>query len=433
MLRQDRRGDSVGVTLPRDRVTWSVQQDQALIGARRWMELSSDQIFAIFGYAGTGKTTIAKELARNAKRRWLFAAFTGKAAHVMRQKGCDGASTIHSLIYRPAGSKKSAELTILDLRIEQLESIPVSEITTSEMAQLERAKKLKRDIVRESQLRFGIWAQSPLWSQDVDGVIIDECSMVDEKLATDLMSFGKKILILGDPFQLPPVAAAGYLTNREPNFLLTEVHRQAAESGVLRLATDVRERGLLAVLHHQNVGDCVVRRGVRDAAEENHLRICHDQILVGTNVRRRSEIDRTRHLLGKGSHGDPVGPGDRLVCLRNDHSNGLFNGSLWSVETADVSGDVAELRLVGDEGSVIASSWTHHMLGRGDDLRDMDPDERRDVGEFDYSYAMTVHKAQGSQWDEVLLFNESRFMRDNAARWLYTGITRAVRKLTVIA
>ncbi|NRA30157.1 MAG: AAA family ATPase, partial [Parvularculaceae bacterium] len=81
---------------------WSPQQDDALLAASKWLKNRDDQVFRLFGYAGTGKTTLAKELAQQVDGDVVFGAFTGKAAHVLRQKGCDGAQTIHSLIYRPA-------------------------------------------------------------------------------------------------------------------------------------------------------------------------------------------------------------------------------------------------------------------------------------------------------------------------------------------
>ena len=57
---------------------------------------------------------------------------------------------------------------------------------------------------------------------------------------------------------------------------------------------------------------------------------------------------------------------------------------------------------------------------------------RRGSDEFDFGYALTVHKAQGSQWDDVVLFDESFAFREHRNRWLYTGITRAARRLTIV-
>jgi exodeoxyribonuclease-5 len=56
----------------------------------------------------------------------------------------------------------------------------------------------------------------------------------------------------------------------------------------------------------------------------------------------------------------------------------------------------------------------------------------RSYDEFDYGYVLTVHKAQGSQWDDVVLFDESGVFAESRQRWLYTGVTRAAQRLTVV-
>ena len=140
------------------------------------------QVFRLFGYAGTGKTTLARHFAEHADGEVKFAAFTGKAASVMRGKGCKGASTIHSLIYR---ARESGE------------EIP----------------------------SFDLWDEAPASKAEL--IVIDECSMVDAELGRDLLSFGVPLLVLGDPAQLPPIQGGGFFTEAEPDVMLTEVHRQA--------------------------------------------------------------------------------------------------------------------------------------------------------------------------------------------------------------
>ena len=84
---------------------FSPQQDDALKAAAAWLKAArrgkARQVFRLFGYAGTGKTTLAQHLAEGVDGDVLFAAFTGKAAQVLRSRGAEGARTIHSLIYRP--------------------------------------------------------------------------------------------------------------------------------------------------------------------------------------------------------------------------------------------------------------------------------------------------------------------------------------------
>ena len=78
---------------------WTGEQRAALDKVGRWLNAGEPQVFRLFGYAGVGKTTLARHVAGGAKEA-AYAAFTGKAALVMRSKGCTGATTIHALIYR---------------------------------------------------------------------------------------------------------------------------------------------------------------------------------------------------------------------------------------------------------------------------------------------------------------------------------------------
>lgn len=373
-------------------MNWSPQQEQALRLVAQWMrDPNAPQVFYLAGFAGTGKSTIAKALVEQSGKRWLFAAFTGKAAHVLKQKGCSDAGTIHSIIYRPIGEDDGTQPT------------------------------------------FARWASSPLNSADVAGIVVDEVSMVDEHLGRDLESFGKKILVLGDPAQLPPVKGGGYFTNREPDALLTEVHRHAKESGVLRLATHIREGG--SVRGFTSYGgdvELVTRKTDREVRSQQAL--AADQVLVGRNKTRHDSNARYRQLTGRI---DPLPyEGDRLVCLRNNHELGLFNGSQWIVvDSSPVKEDVArfELRSEDDDRRIFRdTAWLHHFLGRGEELAKMGK-ACRSHAEFDWGYALTVHKAQGSQWDRVLVVDESGAFRDDSRRWLYTAVTRAAKHVAVMS
>src|SRR5690606_18616298 len=186
---------------------FSPQQDNALTAVARWLKDGQSQIFRLFGYAGTGKTTLARYFAEHVDGQVQFAAFTGKAAQVLRSKGAVNARTIHSLIYRPRGE-------------EEVEDEATGKTSVSPTFSLNR--------------------QSPIARARL--VVIDECSMVDEQLGRDLMSFGTPILVLGDPAQLPPISGGGLFTEHEPDYLLTEIHRQARDNPIIRLALDVRER-----------------------------------------------------------------------------------------------------------------------------------------------------------------------------------------------
>src|SRR5882757_8421947 len=259
-------------------------QDAALSAVADWYKAKPGRngtpgIFRLFGYAGTGKTTLARHLAEGVDGKVLFAAFTGKAACVMRSKGCRGASTIHRLIYKPPESK-------------------------------------------EEQPSFELWSKAP--ASNAKLIIIDECSMVDAELARDLMSFNVPLLVLGDPAQLPPIQGGGFFTDVKPDAMLTEVHRQAQDNPIVRLSMDIRAGKPLTEGQYGETQ--VVRKSDLDPKRV----LDADQVLVGRNVTRRAYNARLRERRGFADTLPMVG--DKLVCLRNNRRKGLFNGGLWVVK-----------------------------------------------------------------------------------------------------
>ena len=360
---------------------WSTEQAAALDAVGRWLKQGDAPVFRLFGYAGVGKTTLARHVAEHAPAKAAFAAFTGKAALVLRSKGCTGASTIHSLIYNASEDNNGRPSFTLN------KDGPAS--------------------------RTGL-------------IVIDECSMVDEALGRDLLSFGKPILVLGDPAQLPPVKGAGFFTESAPDVMLTEIHRQAADNPIIRLSQTVREGGEIG---YGAYGDTRVLR--RDEIDAEAV-MAADQVLVGLNRTRRAYNARIRELSGRAGLTPTVE--DKLVCLRNDHAKGLLNGGLWRVAEANgMVNDFARLALRPEEetGRDPLRVAVHRAFFEGLEA-DLPYAIRRESDEFDFGYALTVHKAQGSQWDAVVLFDESRAFREHRARWLYTGVTRAAKRLTLV-
>jgi len=366
---------------------WNSQQDKALKDVDRWFYSGRDKspIYRVFGFAGTGKSTIARHFAENIDGQVAYAAFTGKAALVMRNNGCNGASTIHSLIYKVIQDKNT--------------------------------KKVSFVLDRESSLR------------DAALLVVDECSMVDEKIGRDLLSFQVPILVLGDPAQLPPPSGAGFFTNKKPDNMLTEIHRQSKDNPIIYMSTMVREGNKLKLgtYGESRILEKIVRRDAINA----------DQIIVGRNATRSQKNFQLRKLLGRGDSVFPIAE-DKLICLRNDSSLGIYNGGLFNVDSVNhqLSG---------------AKSKFLHMSLNSEDSRNGSPTmvkvpkalfsgDRippnstllKNSQQFDYGYAITCHKSQGSQWDNVLIYDESWCFRDDWARWLYTAITRAADKVTLV-
>ena len=372
---------------------FSPQQDEALKAVGRWLKEGRPQVFRLFGYAGTGKTTLARYFAEHVDGQVQFAAFTGKAAQVLRSKGATNARTIHSLIYRPKGE-------------ESVEDEVTGKTSMSPTFSLNR--------------------QSPISRAKL--VVIDECSMVDEQLGRDLQSFGTPILVLGDPAQLPPISGGGFFTEHEPDVLLTEIHRQARDNPIIRLALDVREG---REFMHGDYGTAQVI-GREDVNQELVLKA--DQVLVGTNRTRRRYNQRLREL--KGFNADFPQAGDKLVCLRNDPAKGLLNGSLWKVMTSSRETVKPGINLLVSPEEDDPDRGVAKIKLLKAAFEDPDAEipwqQKKRFDDFDYGYALTVHKAQGSQWNDVVLFDESWAFKETRQRWLYTAITRAAERLTIV-
>jgi exodeoxyribonuclease-5 len=394
----------------------SPQQSEALATVKRWArDRDSAQVFRLFGFAGTGKTTIARQFEHTVGGTVLYAAFTGKAALVLRNKGCN-ATTIHKLIYVP---NELSHDSLEDLEVELLQAEQQDPKDEKYIAQL------KADIEAESNRlkspRFTVNPESEL--NEADLLVVDEVSMVGKDIARDLLSFGKKILVLGDPAQLPPVGSAGFFINAEPDFLLTEIHRQAEDSPVLRLATLVRNGSELS---RGSWGSSrVVPVGTLSLEEV----AAFDQVIVGTNRARRDLNRQIRQHLG---HKNPLPEvGDKLIALRNNYEKGILNGSQWHVSRVLGSSEVCSTVLIhGSDGdSQICSIWNHYFEGKENEIRPWDMNLHQ---HFDFGYAITCHKAQGSQWNNLLVIDESSVFRGDRRKWLYTAITRAAESVTIV-
>lgn len=376
-------------------MAFTAQQEDALKRVKEWFEdESGPQVFKLFGYAGTGKTTLAKHFSENVKGWTQYSAFTGKACQVLRNKDCHNAKTLHSLIYK--------------------------------------AKQMPDGNVRFVRNVF----DSPLMYAKL--IITDEVSMVGEELGKDLLAFGKKVLVLGDPAQLPPVKSGeGYFMG-EPDILLTEVHRQAADNPIIALSMHLRAQKPLRSFFGRNV-------------DRDHLKLVDgvtvtealamDQIICGKNQTRDIRNRRFRDL--KGFSGIFPNIGEKLICLKNNSTAGLFNGQMWELTgieekegfTDEESGKKLPEHLyfyaksLDDEGIVQTRVLKELFDGGFDKIH---WSVKKFFDEFDFGYCVTCHKSQGSQWNNVLLYDESYVFRDDKFRWLYTAVTRAAEKLTII-
>jgi exodeoxyribonuclease-5 len=433
-------------------IEFSEQQRGALDDIKNWLRDGGRQVYRLFGYAGTGKTTIAKSLKEYAPNI-QYGALTGKAALVLRSKGCEGARTIHSMIYRSM-DKSKRERDQLQRELDALNGLTPEEVASEDIQKIgdlsEQIRRMNRDLQQPTfqlneQAFERVWVE-PSYDEERDQefpgyfrlidppdlIVIDECSMVDERVGHDLESFGIPILVLGDPAQLPPVGGGGYFTGNEkrpvkPDYLLTEIHRQAADNPVLQIATAIRNG---AMPEPGAYGDSRIVSDKFSLKQEDWL--AADQVLCGRNATRHALNARLREL--RGFSGFLPGVGERLVCLRNNHEKGLLNGSMWEVtEIQDITDGPyfsVSLKSLDDDAAEPVTTVGHKKPFMGEEFADAW--ERRTADEFDFGHCITTHKAQGSEWSYVIYVDEWPRWGDERRRHQYTGVTRASKRVDVV-
>ena len=334
--------------------------------AQRKLGLADSQIEA----SGSGKTTVLTAIAKEFPQAKLCA-FSGKAASVLRAKSGLNACTVHSLFYK-----------LVDKGVDE---------------------KTKKRILTFARVH----ADGALLGRVL---LLDECSMIDVKTANDLLKSGALIIAVGDPGQLPPVHGAPFFN--QADITLTTIHRQALDSAVLRQAHSMREHG-----HYEADGpDFQI---VRKASEEQML--AADTILCWRNATRRKINKQMRTLLGFNLPYPMAG--EQVLCLKNSHQYGIFNGVTYELARHFQPDDGSIALLIdGDEVTI-----PNCVFVDGGTIDDYDDDEF--VSAFDYGWCLTVHKSQGSEWNNVLLVDENH--KYDRKKWAYTGITRAAKSIIV--
>ena len=376
---------------------------------------NKEKYTVIAGYAGAGKSTLVRFIIEELKTYGVketdvcFACFTGKAAQVLLKKGNKNVITLHKLLYK---------------------SIP-----------------------KES----GGFVRIPNPSIPYKIVVVDEVSMAPKTLMDLLFKHNVYVICLGDPFQLPPVDKKedNHLLDA-PHIFLDEIMRQAQESEIIQLSMAIRENRPIEVFQGKEVQ-------ILNKEELNTgMLTWADQILVATNATRVSINTQMRKLL---NFGEKPQDGDKIICLRNywdcfsDNEEPLVNGTIGILKNSFLTKrylprivkstdglshiDLIIGDFISDSGMYFHSlemdkkmintgefslDWkTVYQLNRNPKTRDIPPLE------FTYGYAITCHKAQGSEWDKVLVIEEKfPFDKTEHARWLYTAVTRSSEKLVLV-
>lgn len=364
-------------------------QPQALDAVAKWWNTpakSRKQVFQLRGGAGVGKTTVGRKLDEFARIHWMT--LSGKASMVLKKKGVESVSTFHSAIYH---------------------------VTEDEKGNLRSKLNPYSEIIR-----------------DCDIIGVDEGSMVYAKLGRDLESFGKPILVMGDPNQLqPPNGEDAYYTNQPADFTMREILRQAKDSPIIQLAYDALEGNLKVGKYGESE---VFGRKIRDDKVRS-LMLGADQVLCGKNATRIANNVAMRNWKGlEGSHESylPV-VGDRLICLRNNYEKGIFNGELFELtEILDKDlGRVVSFKAVSLDNPGLPMEFNVPWNYFNGTENNIPAYERANWDQFTYSYVLTTHKFQGSQADKVTVIDESSVFREQKRNHLYTSITRAAKSVQI--
>ncbi len=371
---------------------------------------NGEKYCVISGYAGAGKSTLVKVIIDNLPginpvEDVVYACYTGKAAQVLLKKGNKNVITLHKLLY---------------------ESIP------------------KPD---------GTFFRVPRDEIDYSVVVVDEVSMAPRTLMELLFKHDCFIICLGDPFQLPPIDKDqdnGLLTH--PHVFLDEIMRQALDSNIIRLSMKIRNQDKIEygkdsdaiVMPYEKLSTGVLTWG--------------DQILVGTNKVRININQTLRNMQGRGPEPEE---GDKVICLRNywdnlaDNDDPLVNGTVGYISNLYTSYNkippycggqtipVLYADFISDSDADFGTlNMDKHQIITGErsldartifKLNSRRPTQHLVPMEFTYAYAITTHKAQGSEWDKVVVLEEGfPFAREEHARWLYTAVTRASEQLVLV-
>lgn len=378
------------------------------------------QYFIYGGVSGSGKTTclswfILYALKQYPEWRFCISALTGKAAlrtkealtQMKLQMGTDyytvavpESSTIHRLIYDPVFDKQTG---------------------------------LIKGWVKKGQLFL-------------DLIIVDEGSMVDPLLWADLLSYNIPILVFGDPFQLPPVLSENskkfishFNLMDKPDAVMTQIHRQAEGNPIIRVSRMIREKGVIPPYMNGEKADALFQHISRKEESKildryfKRALIEDSSIIVHTNKERLAWNQNIRKELGYKSQ--YFEEHEKVICLKTNYDYGVFNGQIF-VTSQCYEENMDVLLLHTEDGRVlpILKQQIDNKESCINDLYKYQNKYKKSLNLFDRAYAITCHKAQGSQSSHVVVFNPTWLQAKGSEyfRWLYTAITRAQHNLTLV-
>lgn len=386
-------------------VAYSEEQEQAI------REAATSGLLLVTGGPGTGKTTVLKgilSLLGNMQKKCVLAAPTGRAAKRLTEVTGEEASTIHRLL----------EATVDP---------------------------------NTGKLYFVRDEDNPL---KADAVIVDEMSMVDISLLYALLQAipkGKRLILVGDPDQLPPVGPGFPFSDmlrskRLPVVSLTEIFRQAQKSLIVMNAHRINQGQLPDLTNPQGSDFFFLRTKSEEELSSliaslctqrlpKNMGISPDQIQVLSPTRKggvgtaslnrllQAALNPPSPMKKERKFGDVTfRQGDRVMQIRNNYDMMWKRSDGSAVGTGVFNGDIGVVSQVDTEGEKLTVNFDDRVAEY----------DFTQLGELELAYAITVHKSQGSEYRAVILtaWNGSPYLLNRSV--LYTAVTRA-RELLIIA
>jgi exodeoxyribonuclease-5 len=406
-------------------------------------------VIALGGLAGTGKTTLIRALERELGAEAVFGTPTHKAASVLRKKLPGDQShrvrTYHSLIYHMHA------IYHCDITGRQVRRV-VDHCVCNQTDACECPARFDPCTTKADHTCLISESLQPERREYLGGhrelVIIDESSMLSFEQVMDVRHFGVPVVLVGDFGQLPPILSDMNPWTRNPEVCLTHIHRQGADSGILQAAHDVRRHGYLTQNRYGN-GDAVryrlsdpVMGGVLDRWQPSP-----DRVIITHSNRLRAEINAA-HASGQ----TPV-PGDRVVALGGRSYETIrvepqgtsyratkdflyvHNGMTGTVlHVSDRGGPTIDMVVQLDDHvlatpdapvCLLIGGCARAQFGAQKDLAWNSPERPKNSRLWDYAYALTAHKAQGSEFSQVIVMDEGISGGGIYPQWMYTALTRA--------
>ena len=429
-------------------------QKEAIKAICDWFVKRDKKYFVLAGRAGTGKSSIVRNAVENlalGEGELAFIAPTGKASMVMRKKGIPSATTMHKLIYIPIEKNDKEETAKIPLfnfpKIKDIvdsinDGVPVEEaLQDSKNEAVASSNKnkmiqdLKNNVTFKKRLKEEI--------RDFKLIICDEASLLNDEQIADLESYDIPVIYIGDHHQLPPVDGSNSRIS-SPDFVLETIHRQDGDSGIIKLASSILDT---------NEAVRNITRFSNDFSDENedvefigidefindfpYFALEYpDQIICSTNRLKDAINACCRTVVGhKGAI--PV-IGDRLMCTRNNYEKSLINGLQGVVQDildVDMSKAGMTINFLTENEELFkdirVSLIPFFPPGTfNESLLNYQKKSKAAIDYFDFGYACTVHKSQGSEWDKVLYvqsFSHASILRSMH----YTAVTRAAKSIKI--